>query len=245
MTWWDVYGRSFEESLAFGGRALDKEMNAVRFYNKRKPQWQDRWLTDLGDTCANLWRFVTHHDEARQLTGAPVAPALRLMNVLALQETLPAFQFMKETGPFWLRLWHRLVLSGPGRDWPAPANETFGFVADEWAALGRAVVCHKVGWIAMLADLKTLSDDSVRLSRVMNWLQAYEATGVDQLNHGDPEELIHQKPCMPLVADFLRTTNHARSNAMAILDLSTDGKPWLEEGHFRDLFSDIVSSLSS
>ena len=241
-TWWQIYGQTAEDSLAFGRRVLDKDEHAAR---TKKGEWEERWFSDLAAAWGNLWRYITHEDQATRLVGAPVAPALRLIGVLALQETLPAFQFMKDSGPFWLKHWHRLALSEPTRGWPAAAEGAFGFVADEWAALGRAVVGNKVGWIAMLADLKTLKDDSVRLSRVMHWLHAYEAMGIDRLHDADPEALTLKARRMPLAAEYLRTANHARSNARAILDLHTDGKPWLEEQRFRVLLSDIVASLSN
>jgi hypothetical protein len=243
MTWWEVYGDTSENALDFGRRVLDMQQHARP--PRRNQGWKEDWSRSVLGASSNLWSYVTHPETECRLVGPPVAPALRLINVLALQETITAFQFMNTSGRYWLKHWHRLVLTAPGKGWPAPADQTFGFVADEWAALGRAVVGHKVGWISMLADLKTLPDDSVRLSRVMNWLHAYEATGIDQLHDDDPEKLTEKAQRMPLVADFLRTRDHARSNARAILDLSTNGKPWLEEGHFRDLFSEIVSSLGN
>lgn len=242
MTWWEVYGRSFEESLAFGERILDKEMHAVRFWKKRKPVWEEKWLTDVSDSCENLWQYATHRDDAKRLVGAPVAPALRLIGSIGLRETLPAWRFVNMAGPGWLEHWSSLAQPRLKAKWPAPAAETFGFVADEWSALGRAVLGHKASWIVMLADLSNLSDDRSRLNRVMNWLRTYEALGCVDLVDVDPEELISKAREMPLVADFLSARHTAVSNARVLLALRNDRGHALY-GHYRRLFNEQVRAL--
>lgn len=241
-TWWAVYGTSAMESRAFGKRVLDMQAHAQP---ARNGTWNERWLSDLGAACSNLWRYVTHKDPASRLIGAPVAPALKLITVISLQETYPAWRFMQESGRYWLRLWPRLVVSGPGKGWPEPAQGSFGFVADEWSALGRGVVGHKAGWIAMLADLKTLPDDSSRVARVEAWLRACVVAGITRLEGEDPEALASRAKGLPLVAEMSKAQAFACRNASHVLDLSTDGVDWLEDQKLRNLLEGFVHSLNS
>lgn len=242
QTWWDVYGQNYGDSRAFGGRALDKDMHAGRYKKDAKWLWKEKWLTDLGDACANLWNYVTHRDDARRLTGAPVAPALRLIDVLGMQETLTAWRFLRGCDLYWFRQWPKLVLSAPGTAWPNPAHQSYGFVAEAWSTLGCAVVGHKAGWIAMLANLSNLSDHNSRHHQVMNWLRAYQAIGGTELRDADPEDLVSKAWGMPLVASFLKARRTAISNVQALLALR-NGSGHLLRGEDRDLFNQVLHML--
>jgi hypothetical protein len=242
-TWWSVYGASHKDSLSFGKRVLDMQPHAQRA-NKGKGPWEERWIADICEASGNLWRHVTHPDLARRLIGAPVAPALRLIASVSLRETLPAWRFFKESGPEWLEHWPTLARATPGVKWPVPASESFGFVAEEWSALGRTVVLHNMGWTAMLAGLSNLPDRGPRLAQVMNWLQAYETIGSVELQDEDPESLISKARQLPLVAEVLSSRRTAILNARALLALRTN-RGFALYGHYRKMFECLLSQVES
>ena len=241
-SWWDIFGKDFNESLAFGRRTLDKERHTGRYKKDGKWLWRENWLADVGDTCANLWHYVTNRDEAERLTGAPVAPALRLINVLAMQETLPAWRFLRSCDWYWLRQWPKLVLTSPGHDWPNPARQSYGFVADEWSSLGSAIIGHEAGWVAMLDNITHLFDDRSRHQQVTNWLRAYREIGCVELKDADPEDLVSRAWGVPLVADFLSARRAAISNAQAILALRS-GSGHVLQANDRILLNQVLRIL--
>jgi hypothetical protein len=172
-----------------------------------------------------------------------VASALRLINVLALQETLPAFCFLSTCGSDWLGHWPSLSLVEPGQ-WPDPASESRGFVADEWAALGRSVVGHLTGWVTMLADLETLPNDEARLYRMWGWLKAYDKAGAPPLVLKDPEDLFHRAKGMKSVVAYTLALNRARNATGRILSLRND-RGWKLYGHHRDTLLVINRALGT
>ncbi len=159
-TWWSEYGVSEEASQAFGGRVLNMQPHVQK---TKRGKWEERWLSEISTATANLWRYVATDSETTRLIGAPVAPALRLIRVLALEELLPAWRFLQIGGPEWLQLWPVLAGTKSGLHWPPPINGSYGFVADEWSALARAVIEHKAGWVAMLSSLGLLPDNAARV----------------------------------------------------------------------------------
>jgi hypothetical protein len=215
-TWWSEYGVSEEASQAFGRRVLDMQPHAQK---TKRGEWRERWLSELETATGNLWRYVVADEKAERLVGAPVAPALRLIRMLALQEVLPAWRFVKDAGPEWLQRWPVLAGTKPGPHWPPPANGSYGFVANEWSALARAVIGHKAGWIAMLASLQPLRDDKARLALVRSWLSVSRSVGITLLNGDDPEDLRRLGRALPTSSDFGLHSHFARKNADHVLNL--------------------------
>jgi hypothetical protein len=240
-TWWSVYGKSAEDSRAFGKRVLNMQPHAQRTKSGR---WEERWLSDLRTACGNLWRYVAHSEPSTRLVGPPVAAALRLINVIALQETLPAWRFMQDSGQVWLPIWPLLAGSARNAAWPEPARKSFGFVAEEWAVIGKAVVAHEAGWIAMLSDLKALPDDNARVVRVESWLRACVVAGIARLQRDDPEDLSFRAAELPVVVDLSRARWFACKNAKHVLGLTTKGVPKLQNQQLRDLLEEFASALA-
>ncbi|MDD2867259.1 hypothetical protein [Neomegalonema sp.] len=239
-TWWDVYGKNKGDAKAFGRRVLDLQPHAQRSGRGKGP-WQERWLADLGEGCSNLWRFVTNPEPELRLVGPPVAPALRLIAVLAMEETLPAWRFMQESGPEWHDRWPEFALKQHRLSRSGSAAEATEFVADEWSALGRAVVSHRAGWVAMLAHLAACNEE-IQLLRVKNWLRSLEGIGVDQLQDSDPENL-QKALSMPLVGGFSKAQQDARMNARFLLGLQKNRRFSLY-GHYRKLFQHLLHKSS-
>jgi hypothetical protein len=240
MTWWEVYEHPLEESRAFGQRFLDKEVHAAR---SKSGEWREKWLKDLGQASANLWHYVDNRDPSKRLKGRPVAPALRLISVIALPELLPAWRFVKDGGPEWLQRWPILAGSKPRPHWPPPAHGCYGFVADEWSALARAVVGHKAGWVAMLASLRLMPDNSARLALLRSWLSGCQSLGITQLSGRDPEGLLHLCPELDISNDFSKHLYFARAYVARFLDVGRAGADLLQDPEDCGLLRDFVGQI--
>jgi len=239
-TWWSVYGQSEDASREFGRRVLDMQPHAQK---TKRGAWEERWLSDLGTASGNLWRYVTSNEKTARLVGAPVAPALRLIRVLAVTELLPAWLFLQDSGPKWLESWSVLAGSPPGAHWPFPAARTYGFVADEWAQLARAIVGHKAGWVAMLASLQPLPNNNARLALLRSWLCACRTAGITTLSGQDPENLQRLSYHLPTSKDFSLHRFFAQKNADHVLNLARGGEYLLQDPLERALLTDFVDQI--
>lgn len=237
-TWWSEYGVSEEASQAFGRRVLDMQPHAQR---TKRGEWRERWLSELDTATGNLWRYVVADEKVERLVGAPVAPALRLIRVLALQEVLPAWRFVKDAGPEWLQRWPVLAGTKPGPHWPPPANGSYGFVANEWSELARAVIGQKAGWVAMLASLRLLPDNSARLALVQSWLSFCRSLGIDMLTGRDPENLRQLGHELEISGDFGKHLYFAREYVARFLDVGPVGADLLQDPDDCALLRDFVS----
>ena len=239
-TWWSVYGDSEDASREFGRRVLDMQSHALK---TKRGAWEERWLSDLGTASGNLWRYVTSNEKTTRLVGPPVAPALRLIRVLALSELLPAWLFLQNSLTKWLESWPVLACSPPGAHWPFPAARTYGFVADEWTQLARAIVGHKAGWVAMLASLKQLPNNNARLALLRSWLSACRAADITKLSGQDPENLERLSYHLPTSKDFSLHRFFAQKNADHVLNLARGGEYLLQDPPERDLLTDFVDQI--
>lgn len=240
-TWWSVYGDSEEAAREFGRRVLDMQPHAQK---TKRGAWEERWLSDLGMASGNLWRYITSNEKSTRLVGAPVAPALRLIRVLAMTELLPAWLFLQNCGPKWLESWPVLAGSPPGAHWPFPAARTYGFVADEWAQLARAIVGHKAGWVAMLASLKHLPNDNSRLTLLRSWLSACRTADIATLCGQDPEDLQRLSYQLPTSKEFsLHQRVFAKRNAEHFLNSTRGGEYLLQDSLERALLTDFVNQI--
>ncbi|KCZ85076.1 hypothetical protein HAD_05325 [Hyphomonas adhaerens MHS-3] len=236
-TWREIYGSPPESASGFGSRVLNLQPHA----KKRKGKWEEAWSGDILGACLNLWSYLTHPDNTQRLFGAPVAPALDLIRVLALEESLPAYLFLKQCGTEWLDRFATIVTQSSNR-WSEPAHGTYGFVAEAWTTFGNTVVGLSAGWIAMLDSLDGLADDDARLFRVTGWLRAFEAARIDNVRHSDPENLAGIASNMPSIQDFRNAAFRAKRNADHIFKLR-NARGWALYGHYRMLLSEIVRSV--
>jgi len=241
-TWSNVYDQMPETSRRFGQRVLDMQRHTKRVRKENRWVWKDQWSCDIVQANRNLWHYVTHSDAACRLIGRPVATALRLIHVLALQETLIAFHFLSTCDRSWLEHWPRLIHDPPNL-WPDPATNCLGVVAKAWRALGRTVVSHTAAWVVMLAEISSLPDDQARLHRVRNWLTAFGKTRGDTLIHADPENLLRPKNGTPWAMEYKAARERAHGAADNILSLRDDRGKWALYGYRRTQFIQIKDAL--
>lgn len=200
-------------------------------------------MSELSFATANLWRYVANEEETGRLIGVPIAPALRLIRVLALQEVLPAWRFVKNGGPEWLKHWPVLAGTKSGPHWPPPANGSYGFVADEWSALARTVIGHKAGWVAMLSSLQLLPDNSARFALLQSWLSCCRSLGITRLSGRDPEDLRHLDPQLDISNDFGKHLYFAQQYVARFLDVGPVGADLLQDTNDCALLKSFVVQI--
>lgn len=241
MTWSDVYGTSDEAASEFGQRVLDLQQHARPPRNARQ-KWKEMHGRNVVKACTNLWKYVTHPDPELRLTGAPVGSALKLIKVMALPESLPAFGLIHACEPIWLKHWPAIAMVEDPQRWPDPANQTHGFVADEWRDLARRIIGHNSGWIAMLESLDGLPNDEERLQLVTSWLHAFNELKLETLHHADPEKLLYYADSLPSVKKTKATAVRGKNNADAVFAQRNDRGNALW-GHYRKMLSELKRSL--
>jgi len=234
--WWELYGQTRKDSLNFGNRVLGiKPHVRWKWEGVKKGTWNDQWLETIVQACRNLWDFITYPNTDYRLIGISVTPALRLLQMLAMQETLPAFSFLNAFRSYpW-----SLIIKHDQKDedgqysekenWPFPASKAVNQeVEEEWMELARAVVGHRAGWVSMLASLN-LEEENRSLPIVINWLTAYAKLKKPPLTHADPEHLLSRMLDIPSVEEYISALACARDAVEYILKLKDDtGKPALK-----------------
>jgi len=256
--WWAFYVEKPKKDAekpkmdprSFGQRVL----NLQSYMSNDNGRWEEVWSRKINQAIYNLWHYLMDAHTNHRLCGKETAAALRLINVLALQETLPAFNFLKVCGEHWLEHWPNLILK-PVEAWPSPVRDACAdaVVLEEWKALARSVIGHRAGWVAMLVNLKSLRDKKVRFGYIFDWLKALEEIGKDadgssgsfSLKHADPENLLEDAKSMALVGECTSAMRCAM-DAMDAMDKILDSKNGRRRGfpgHFRQQLNDIKTAL--
>lgn len=213
-TWWEVHSPSWQQALAFGTKVRNIAPHAKKS-RKGKGPWQERWLQDINTACANLWGYLSASDPGQRLFGPAVRPALRLINVMAMKEDLPAFHFLARAGTEWLQVW-----ADPSRH---------GWPGEEWANLAKTVIGSRAGWAVMLAALSDIPAPADRLTLVREWLAAYRLAwgSLPRTFSSDPEKLLITATDLPITVAFRAAEDRAREEALPLLNLCDDGQGML------------------
>ena len=219
-TWNAVYGQDEEAAIAFGQRVLS--MNAHARGNK------PGWITDINQSVANLWAYVSSpsNDPDVSLYGKAAQDALKYIRVVAMQETLPAYCFLEHCGDGWLDRWAR----------DAQKNEQ-----DGWSDLAREVVCSDAGWTHLLSSFANVCDPNRQLARVRSWLFALEAVGRSNLHFSDPENLIRARK-LNAARSYIEKSGQAIVEGYQVLALKND-RGWSLFGPLRQKLIQVLSEM--
>lgn len=196
VTWDEVYGRDRETAERFGQRVRD----FVSYLSSKDNQELSWWGSKMRSATDNLWQFITHPEEERRLRTWEADIALRLSDVVALREALPAFDFIERRGAEWLGQWPERL----SRSW-----------SQDWNNLAASIVGSHSGWVSMLSSLKTFDEPAIELARA--WLHGYRHTGATTLNQSDPEDLVDSRGKAALVDTYRRKRASALWNGYQLL----------------------------
>jgi hypothetical protein len=222
MTWNSVYGSDSSRTEAFAKRVLD----SGSFRPRRPPQQISPFGAKFGQAIENLWEFITSDNEKKRLRPAQSEVALKLVQALALSETLPAFDFLRRREPDWFVKLPRRI------------NGSF---TAEWNSLARHVVASQAGWVLMLSSHR-VSADLLEIAR--SWLAACSRTGVRVLYTSDPENLVQNAPSnFELAIAYRLSRRNAIWNGYQLLGQRNE-KGWAIYHDFRVQLEQIVKELN-
>lgn len=129
-TWDKVYGEA-DAATRFGERIRD----VASLRPSKSGETISWWGAKLRLALDNLWEFLDHPRPEKRLRGEPMDIALRFIRIVAMPETLSAFDFIERRGRAWLARWPQ---------WHA---------STEWNELAARIVDSRAGWVSLLSSL--------------------------------------------------------------------------------------------
>jgi hypothetical protein len=218
-TWNEVYGHDRESAEAFGQRVRDF---GSYLPSKENQEWC--WGNKIRSAADNLWQFITHSEDERRLRDWEADIALRLIDVIALRETLPAFDFIERRGEKWFGRWPEHL----GRCW-----------SKDWNNVAGRIISGQAGWVSMLS-FSALDDQTIEVVR--SWLHAYRNIGAAPLENNDPERLLERGGSLALVDTYRRKRAAALWNGYQLLAQRNE-RGWTIYGDLRVALENILRDI--